>query len=88
MARTGGLDRASFTFSKAWSWSGVHTKVLLGLINGRRGAAAPEMLGEKSASWFTKPMNDRRSVRLAGLAKSVMARTFSGSAAMPSLESW
>lgn len=73
IARTGGPARDVLSRWKAASWSGVHVNMRRGLSKGRSGWAALEMSGENSASWFTRPINERRSVMFAGVGNSAMA---------------
>lgn len=67
-----GWTEAFFTCSNAASWSAVQTKLLCGLKH----FADTAMLGVKSPSWFSSPMNDRRSVKLSGFEKLAIVRIF------------
>lgn len=75
-----GADVSDFlTFAKAASNSSFQVYSFLVLRSGRNGASKVAMVGVLADSWFTRPMKDRRSVRLAGVGNSVIARVIDGS---------
>ena len=69
----------SLTVRNAVSNSSDQMNSFLVLRSGRRGARRLATIAVVEESWLTSPTNDRRSVRLAGVGKLVMAWTMEGS---------
>jgi hypothetical protein len=83
--------RASFTASKAWLWSVVHTKGLRVLRSGRWGHWAASTSLEKPENCSTNSMKDRSSDTLVVLGKCDNALNVSssiGDTAVPDIISW
>lgn len=82
-ARTDGLNSAFFS-----SCCGVHKNLLLGFLRGRSDWTVADMSGRNSAKWFTRPMNNLRSVKLAGVVNSLIALAFFSYAKIGFGKSW
>ena len=62
-----------FASDKAWSWSGSHTYSFFVLNKARSGASRFAILSVLVVNWFTRPKNERNSVRVAGVGNSEIA---------------
>ena len=65
-----------------------HMKSFEVFRSGRRGDVSSASRVVRSPHWFTRPMNDRRSVRVAGIGKSWIAAILSSSTVKPSVVTW
>ena len=59
------------------SWTGVQRKSFRVLRSGRSGTSAGASSFVQVVNWFVRPIKERRSVRLLGVGKLVIASTMS-----------
>ena len=77
-ARVGADVSALLAAAKAWSWACDHRNSFRELRSGHSGASTVARSLVLEASWFTRPQNERRSVRLLGVGKLAMASVMPG----------